>query len=77
MNPFQKWWHHIARGAAKGALRALWGKRVEMEKRDTPEDEKLKAREEVEIKVSLFSLFNLYHHLSLFLEQAFFIATLR
>ena len=54
MNIFQSWWHHIARGAAKGALRAL-GKLVEEEKRDAPEYEMLDAREEVKIEVSVFS----------------------
>ena len=57
-------------------LGALFGRQVEVEKRDAPEDEKSKAREEVEIKVSLFLLFSSYHHFSLFLDQTFFIATL-
>ena len=47
MNTFQEWWHHIARGAARGALHAFLGKQVE--KRDAPENENLDAREEVKI----------------------------
>ena len=54
MNIFQEWWRHIAHGAAKGALHALFGKQVKVEKRDAPEDEKLNAREEVEIKFTVF-----------------------
>ena len=56
MNIFQEWWRHIARGAARGALHAFLGKQVEVEKRDAPEDENLDAREEVKIKVSVFSV---------------------
>ena len=37
-----------------GALGALMGEQVEVEKRDAPEDETISAREEVEIEVSLF-----------------------
>ena len=37
-----------------GALGALMGEQVEVEKRDAPEYETMNAREEVEIEVSLF-----------------------
>ena len=37
-----------------GALGALMGEQVEVEKRDAPEYETMNAREEVEIGVSLF-----------------------
>ena len=56
MKIFQEFWGHIARGAARGALHAFLGKQVKVEKRDAPENEKLDAREEVEIKVSVLSV---------------------
>ena len=37
-----------------GALGALMGEQVEVEKRDAPDYETMNAREEVEIEVSLF-----------------------
>ena len=47
---FQKLFRNLIQGAVKVALRGLHGQ-VEMEKRDTTEDEKLDTRNEVKIEL--------------------------
>ena len=52
----QEFWN-VVHGAVHGALGALFGERVEMEKRGASEDETIEARseaEEVEMEISVF-----------------------
>ena len=53
MNLFQEFWN-VVHGAVHGALGALFGERVEVEKRDASEDETISAREEVANEFYLF-----------------------
>ena len=49
----QEFWN-VVHGAVHGALGALFGERVEVEKRDASEDETISAREEVANEVYVF-----------------------